>query len=92
MEWELITKMVKIFDEDNTETFNKFMLENIASFDVQAWSVFINLISLVPNEINDNREFYETVVKHIDKFYSDMRFREVLRVQLLKELVHPTEK
>ena len=56
MEWENKTKMVQLgiqthnSDEAKKE-FQNFVLENINSFDGQAWDMFCNLVDLIVDEM-----------------------------------------
>lgn len=51
-------------DED-LKKYHEYVLSKIDEFDGQAIDMFIQNTSLIPNDINENKEFYQTVYNKI---------------------------
>ena len=89
MEWEKKTEMVKLgnnsVNRESREKFLKYVVENIVSFDDQAWDMFFNLISLVPDEMNSDKEYHEEISKHTRGLQTES-FRTAMRMALYEEI------
>lgn len=58
--WEEKTEMVKLgnnaTDKKTRDKFYKYVISKIDTFDLQAWSMLINLIELIPERLTEHRE------------------------------------
>lgn len=94
MEWDLKTKMIQLGNkrdqspEDKAE-FHKFVLENINTFDGQAWDMFVNLNDLLIDQMKEDINYWTAVYNHIkavdcndDKF----GFRSGMRIALIQTI------
>jgi hypothetical protein len=88
MDWDKKVEMVQLGNkarnsDDKTE-FNKFVLDNIHDFDVQAFDMFLNLIELIPTEMTKNIEFYKEIYSVLWSIDTNrMSFRADMRRHLL---------
>ena len=75
MEWEKKTEMVKLgntsVDKESRERFLGYVVENVASFDDQAWDMFFNLVSLAPDEMIGDKEHHEEISKHTRRLQTE---------------------
>lgn len=79
MEWTDKVKMVNLGNkrDESEETkleFQKFVLDNIDSFDSQAWDMFSNLVDLIIDDMKKDIEFWKQIyskIKDLDTFYSN---------------------
>lgn len=62
MEWEAKIEMCRLGQEDDLEPFKQYVTQHIDSLDVQAWDMFITVMSIS----------VESVQKH-GKFLQDLR-------------------
>ena len=89
MEWEKKTEMAKLgntsVDKESREKFLGYVVENVASFDDQAWDMFFNLISLVPDEMRGDKEYHEEISKHTRGLQTES-FRTAMRMALYEEI------
>lgn len=66
MKWEDKKELARLgnashkSDEDMAE-FQLWVLENAESFDLQAWDMFINVVSITPEDIELSREFWDEI-------------------------------
>lgn len=77
MEWESKVELIQLGNQahdsyTNKKKYHDYVLSKIDSFDGQTIDMFIQNTSIIPDEINDDREFYQTVydkiIKIIDNF------------------------
>ena len=94
MEWDNKVKMIQLGNQkDNSEEakneFQKFVLDNIDSFDGQAWDMFVNLIDLIIDDMKKELEFWKQVyskIKNVD--CNDERFglRSGMRIAMVQTI------
>ena len=70
MEWENKAKMVQLGNQRHNsdeakKEFQNFVLENVNSFDGQAWDMFCNLVDLIVDEMKKDLEFWKQVYAKI---------------------------
>ena len=90
MEWSDKVKMSELSREkDCNEDFKQHVLTHINDFDSQAWSIFCECVSLVPQEMERNVEFWKKIHKAIgesrDKI-SKADMRTMLRISLIESI------
>ena len=94
MEWENKTKMVQLgiqthnSDEAKKE-FQNFVLENINSFDGQAWDMFCNLVDLIVDEMKKDLEFWKQVypkIKDVDCNAEKFGFSTRMRIAMIQTI------
>jgi len=73
MEWENKTKMIHLGNnkDESFETkkqFEDYVLEQIDSFDNQAWDMFCNLVEIIPNEMKNDIDFWTKIYQKIKIF------------------------
>jgi len=92
MEWENKFKMVQLGNKiresiDSKKAFQCFVLDNIESFDGQAWDMFSNLVDLIVDEMKQDIDFWSNVyqkIKHIDSSDEKFGFRSGMRISLIQ--------
>lgn len=90
MNWENKIKMVQLGNQryESTEfnlEFQKYVLENIDTFDFQAWDMFCNLTDLT--EIKSDSDYWKLVynkIKDIDCNNDNFNFRTGLRIAMIQ--------
>lgn len=94
MEWESKVKMVQLgnqrhnSDEEKNE-FQKFVLENIDSFDGQSWDMFCNLVDLIIDEMKTDIEFWKQVytkIKDVDCNDEKFGLRSGMRIAMIQTI------
>jgi hypothetical protein len=94
MEWDKKIKMVQLGNQrENSDEakkdFQNFALENIDSFDAQAWDMFCNLVDLIVDEMREDIEFWKKVyerIKGIDCNDKRFGFRSGMRISLIQTI------
>lgn len=94
MEWENKTKMVQLgnqrYNSDEAKKeFQNFVLENVNSFDVQAWDMFCNLVDLIVDEMKKDLEFWKQVyvkIKDVDCNDEKFGFRSGMRIAMIQTI------
>ena len=94
MEWNNKVKMVQLGNqihssEEEKNEFQKFVLENVDSFDGQAWDMFCNLVDLIIDEMKEDIEFWKQVYTKIkDVDYNDEKFglRSGMRIAMIQTI------
>jgi hypothetical protein len=91
MEWDDKVKMVALkegFPETKPE-YKKLVLDNLTKLDVQAVEILLETIELVPDEINEDKEFYEKLYDHITSanIGQEIGLRSALRLSVFEVLV-----
>lgn len=94
MEWDNKVKMIQLGNhrnnsEEEKNEFQKFVLENIDSFDSQAWDMFCNLVGLIIDEMKQDIEFWKQVyVKIKDVDCNDEKFglRSGMRIAMIQTI------
>lgn len=94
MEWENKVKMIQLGNqmhssEELKKEFQNFVLENIDSFDSQAWDMFCNLVDLIIDEMKKDIEFWKQVyskIKDIDCNDEKFNFRSGLRIAMIQTI------
>ena len=76
MEWDNKVKMIQLGNqrhnsEEAKNEFQKFVLENIDSFDGQAWDMFCNLVDLIIDEMKQNIEFWKQTL-NVANYYNQL--------------------
>jgi len=92
MEWENKLKLVQLGNKknesiDSKNDFQKFVLDNIESFDGQSWDMFSNLVDLIVDEMKQDIEFWNKVyekIKEIDSSDEKFGFRSGMRISLIQ--------
>jgi len=94
MEWNDKVKMVQLGNQKDTSQeakneFQKFVLENVNSFDGQAWDMFCNLVDLIIDEMKKDIEFWKQVyakIKDIDCNDEKFGFRSGMRIAMIQTI------
>ena len=94
MEWKNKTKMVQLgnqrYNSDEAKKeFQNFVLENVNSFDGQAWDMFCNLVDLIVDEMKKNLEFWKQVyakIKYVDCNDEKFGFRTGMRIAMIQTI------
>lgn len=94
MEWENKTKMVKLgnqrYNSDNDKKeFQKFVLENVESFDSQSWDMFCNLNDLIVDEMKLDIEYWKQIyqyIKNVDCNGEKFGFRSGIRIAMIQTI------
>jgi len=94
MEWENKVKMIQLGNQrDNSEEakkeFQKFVLENMDSFDGQAWDMFCNLIDLIIEEMKKDLDFWKQVypkIKDVDCNDEKFGLRSGMRIAMIQTI------
>ena len=89
MEWEDKGELIRLGNkahssDEDLKIYHEYVLSKIDDFDGQAIDMFINNTSLIPDEINGNKEFYQLVydkIINIVKNFDDIE-RLTLRCDL----------
>ena len=91
--WEDKIAMVQLGNKMNGSTpeakaeFHQFVLSKINDFDGQAWDMFCNIVNIVPDEMKEDKLFWQTVYKEIGKVNcgkAGFGFRSGIRIELIK--------
>jgi hypothetical protein len=95
MEWENKKEMIQLGNvmnngEPTTESkpaFQKYVLEHINEFDIQAWDMFFDIIEIIPEEIEQDKYFHSKIYR-IAKEIDDrkMNILSGLRTQMRWEV------
>lgn len=96
MEWENKVKMVQLGNQryesvESKQEFEKYVLENIETFDFQAWDMFSNLTDLT--EIKSDSEYWKQVyniIKDIDCNNEYFGLRTGLRIAMIQTICEDT--
>lgn len=86
MEWENKVELVKLGNQchrsdEAAQAFEDYVLENIADFDDQAFSMYLNIIELAPKEIELRPNLHKPMAKVLGRFRSDhFGLRDSIRV------------
>lgn len=94
MEWENKTKMIQLGNQryksdEAKKTFQNFVLENVNSFDGQAWDMFCNLVDLIVDEMKKDLEFWKQVypkIKDVDCNDEKFGFRSGMRIAMIQTI------
>jgi len=88
MKWEDKIEMVKLHNSNDTSGFQKFVIDHLDEFDIQAFDMFINITELIPSNIMENKDFYIKIynkTKDLDLDFNDS-FRYKLRMSAFNTL------
>ena len=94
MEWDQKVKMVQLgsqrhnSDEAKKE-FQKFVVQNIDSFDGQSWDMFCNIIDLVVSEMKVDFYFWADVykrIKNVDCADEKFGLRSGMRIAMIQTI------
>jgi hypothetical protein len=69
--------------------FQNFVLENVNSFDGQAWDMFCNLVDLIVDEMKKDLEFWKQVyakIKYVDCNDEKFGFRTGMRIAMIQTI------
>ena len=75
--------------DDAKNEFQKFVLENLDSFDLQAWNMFCNLVDLIVTEMKKDLEFWKQVysrMKNIDCTNKELGLRSGMRIAIIQTI------
>ena len=94
MEWDNKVKMVQLGEqkhnsEEAKKDFQKFVLENVESFDGQAWDIFCNLVDLPIDEVGQDAEFWKQVyakIKEVDCNDKKFGLRSGMRIAMIQTI------
>ena len=94
MEWDNKVKMIQLGNqihnsEEAKNDFQNFVLENIDSFDVQAWDMFCNLVDLIIDEMKQDADFWKQVyskIKDVDCNDERFGFRSGIRIAMIQTI------
>jgi hypothetical protein len=94
MEWDNKVKMIQLGNqrhnsEESKIEFQKFVLENVASFDGQAWDMFCNLVDLIIDEMKQDIDFWKQVyakIKDVDCNDEKFGLRSGMRISMIQTI------
>ena len=94
MEWDNKVKMIQLGNKRHTNQeskveFQKFVLDNIDSFDGQAWDMFCNIVDLVIDDMKNDLEFWKQVytkIKNVDCKDEKFGFRSSMRIAAIQTI------
>jgi hypothetical protein len=94
MEWESKTKMIQLGNqryksEEAKKKFQKFVIENMETFDGQSWDMFCNLVDLIVDEMKTDLDFWKQVYQKIkDVDCNDEKFglRSGMRIAMIQTI------
>jgi hypothetical protein len=90
MDWEKKTEMIRLHNtEENPHIWQNYARLYVDEFDAQAWDMFINLVSLVPDDMRKSKEFYAFMYEklHEHKINEiELSFRSALRFSMLEAI------
>jgi len=94
MEWDNKVKLVQLGNQrhNSKETkiqFQKFVLDNLDSFDGQAWDMFCNLVDLIIDEMKKETEFWKQVyskIKDVDCNDEKFGLRSGMRIAMIQTI------
>ena len=94
MEWLDKVKLVQLGNAINSSEngkmkFQKFCLEYMENFDLQAWDMFSNIISIDNEQMKTDIEFWRSVYLHIkplDCNSKGLSFRSSMRIALIQTI------
>lgn len=94
MEWDLKTKMIQLgnIHTESTaskEEYQKFVLEHITEFDMQAWDMFVELTHINIEAMEGDYGFWEKVypyLKDIDCNDSKFGWRAGMRIAMIQTI------
>ena len=94
MEWGNKVKMTQLGNqrhdsEEAKNDFQNFVLENIDSFDGQAWDMFCNLVDLIIDEMKQDADFWKQVyskIKDVDCNDESFGFRSGMRIAMIQTI------
>lgn len=94
MEWEIKVKMVQLGNQrhesdEAKKEFQNFVLENIESFNFQAWDMFCELTDLIVDEMKTDIDYWRQIyqyIKDVDCNDENFGFRTSMRIAMIQEL------
>lgn len=94
MEWDNKVKMIQLGNQRyNSEKakndFQKFVLENVDTFDGQAWDIFCNSVDLIIDEMKQDGEFWKQVyskIKDVDCNDEKFGLRSGMRIAMIQTI------
>lgn len=100
MEWEDKGKMVQLGNAMNNSIgakidFHKFCIDHIPKFDGQSWDMFCNIIQIIPEQMQEDIEFWKKVWPHLKGIYcNDEKFglRSGMRIAMIQTVCEETLK
>ena len=71
MTWEEKVEMIQLSnqanDRESRKKFLEYVLKHIEKFDKQAYDMFINGLSLLPDEMKEDTEYHKQIFPYIKK-------------------------
>lgn len=94
MEWDNKVKMVELGNKKNDSDeakneFQQFVLDNVNSFDIQAWDIFGNLVDLIIDEMKKDKKFWMQVyekIKDVDCNNASFGLRSGMRIAMIQTI------
>jgi hypothetical protein len=94
MEWDNKVKMIQLGNqrhnsEEAKNEFQKFVLDNVDSFDGQSWDMFCNLVDLIIDEMKIDIEFWKQVyakIKNVDRNDEKFGLRLGMRIAMIQTI------
>lgn len=94
MEWDKKLQMVQLGNQrdesqEAKNDFQKFVLENVESFDIQAWDMFSNLVEIIIDQMKQDVEFWKQVyakIKDVDCNDAKFGLRSGMRIALIQTI------
>jgi hypothetical protein len=90
MEWDNKTKLVQlgngINDISSRRKFNDYVLEQLPNFDPQAWDMFVTVVNLVREEMEEDIEFWKLMHPKIEAMINNSKgfsFRAAIRFEMI---------
>jgi hypothetical protein len=68
MEWEKKKVMCDLGQEDDLEPFKEYVNQNIDTFDIQAWDMFITVFSIEESNIQKHSGFLKNLLPRLEVF------------------------
>lgn len=94
MDWENKVKMIELgnamnnIDGSKTE-FHNYCLKHMLNFDAQAWSMFFDLVELIPDKMSKDFVFWRKswkYIKDLDCNDEKFNFRASMRISLIQTI------
>lgn len=91
MKWENKIEMCNLGQNDDLEPFENYVIQHIDSFDLQAWDMFLTVLSLSTEQINKQKKFLQDILPKLEQFdeadSASLSMRSNIRLGLLIERI-----
>jgi hypothetical protein len=94
MEWDDKTKMIQLGNKrdesiEDKKEFQDFVLKHVSTFDEQAWSMFVELTDLIPDEMKNDIDYWKQIYQHVIKVDCNnehFNFRTGMRIAFIQTI------